>query len=286
MGAGRSNRCGGIQAAESLASRPDERRRLFRLDRSNCNPETFAELDRIIFWLEQSGGNDEMGKIIPVWTALEFFCSMPGEKDLDSVLRQVPPYLIPLIPRWQLIDLWKYMQQAGVEFDAGLAARLEIVREAGRVWASCNLIALFELCLEPEATNPMLSLLKDYPFLIAKVYGIRKLNPLKRAAATHLREFEQKLLFDIKSCYRVRNTIVHDAAMDVAQLDRVTQRLNLILCTCLDTVLGQFIRNPSLSLADLHRCNRATYENWMQQLADTNNPITFERMADPKAYFL
>jgi hypothetical protein len=84
----------------------------------------------------------------------------------------------------------------------------------------------------------------------------------------------------------VRNTIVHDAAIDVLQLDRVSQRLNWLLCTTLDVILHQFSRNPSLTLAQLHDVNLRWFGDWKDSLKDHGKPVSLDQVLYPRVHFL
>jgi hypothetical protein len=256
--------------------------------KGSYNEATFAELDRVLFWLEQSRQTKDLGRLIAEWTALEFLCTLPGKNDLNSILSVVPAYVVPSYCRWLLLDFWNHLLHVRIEFSGELKLRLGITKEAKPgARRDVDLFALHALCLEgDELSNPLRHLISDYSFLIAKWYRVRRMNAGKRSAADDIAVFHRQMEFDLKACYRARNTIVHDAAVNIAQVDRVAQRLNWMLCMCLDRVLFQFSRNPHMTLIDLHRCHTESYDKWRKDLKDTTNPPALETILSPKVYFL
>ncbi len=64
------------------------------------------------------------------------------------------------------------------------------------------------------------------------------------------------------------NTIVHDAAIQIVQIDRLIRRLNWMLSTALDTLLFHFVHNPTVSLTDLHEINKLNFAKWKQRLKE------------------
>lgn len=266
----------------------------YRLPEGKYNQQTFSEFDRIIFWLEQSRLAEEMGSLIAQWTALEFLCSTPGKTASESIADLTPVYVVPQMPRMLLLDFWRALLHIGADFSAELTARLHVSVsvKSGRP-RKCDLVALFEACLEEEATNEIKPLIEPYPILVYKWRHIRQMNPCYMSRGSNhaviwdeVSALERDLVFDLRSCYRVRNTIVHDAAIDVAQIDRLSQRLNWVLTLSLDTLLHQFSRNPALSLTDLHNNNRMSYVKWKEDLKDPSKPLPADLVVFPKTYFL
>jgi hypothetical protein len=53
-----------------------------------------------------------------------------------------------------------------------------------------------------------------------------------------------------------------------------TSRLYLSpICSVLDRLLFQFIRNPTLSLANLHEINAHNFDLWKKRLRDEKSPV-------------
>jgi hypothetical protein len=105
-----------------------------------------------------------------------------------------------------------------------------------------------------SGTNALKLLLQDYPILRRKFGRVRQLDPkpqqdmpIRRA----LSRFESEVVFDLRFAFRARNTIVHDAAIQIVQIDRLIQRLSWMLCVAPDALLYQFVRNPTLALSEL-----------------------------------
>jgi hypothetical protein len=266
----------------------------YRMSSAGRNENTFAELDRVIYWIEQSRRWDEVGRLIALWTALEFLFSKTIRPAAESIQALTPAYLLPNYARELLVDFWAYVEEADeVNLPPPLEARLE-VKETGRgTRRIVNLLKFLELCLEDDATNPLLAIIKDYPVLHRKYRRVKRLDPkLKLASSSDpeiwrdLDRFERQLVFDLRFAYRARNTIVHDAAIQIVQLDRLIQRLGWMLSTALDTLLYQFVRNPTLSLTDLHEINRQNCIKWKLRLKDEKNPVPLAEVVKPPQYCL
>jgi hypothetical protein len=250
------------------------------------NPHTFAALQRTLYWIEQTKRVASVAALISEWTALEFLFTIPGIGDLHAVERHLPAFLAVNFPRWLLLDFWRFLQQIRPTFSAGLIARLDVRLKAPHAKASCNLVALLDACLEDEATNEILPLINDYPLLVSKWRRVRRLRPGKAALTEDINAFVQRLQFDIRTCYRARNTVVHDAAMTVSENERLLQRLHWMLCASVDQILFQFAHNPALGLVDIIRCNHARWEKWRNVIGDTSNVCDAELVVEPPTYFL
>ncbi len=260
------------------------------LEFSSHNVQTYYELDRILYWIEQSRQSEESGALITLWTALEFLCSIPGKKDLDAVVELAPLYQSREYPYSILVDFWRFLRHAiehdGLDLDDEVKRRVEFrqLRKGSR----CNLARLFEISIENGASCPIKPLVTDHPILHYKWRQVRRLNPALRSKASNhtclwddIHTLERRLKFDLRSCYRVRNTIVHDAAVDINQMEQLSQRLHEFLATMLDHLILQFIRNPTLSLVDLHRINQASQERWKSAIKDPANPLPLGEILDP-----
>jgi hypothetical protein len=80
---------------------------------------------------------------------------------------------------------------------------------------------------------------------------------------------------------------VHNAATQVSENERLLQRLNWMLTSSLDKVIFHFSRNPTLELADLHACYRASYLKWYERVAAIVPPFcTLDEIVSPNLFFL
>jgi len=133
---------------------------------------------------------------------------------------------------------------------------------------------------------------KDYPNLTRKVYRIRRLqHPFKKStdypAIWHdIHAFEENLLRDLQFAYRARNEIVHAAAIQIVQLDRLVQRLNWVLCTTMDTLIHQFANHPTRALRELHEANLGSYRLWKETLKSAKAPVPLPDILHPACYGL
>jgi hypothetical protein len=266
----------------------------YKMPTAGRNEGTFAELDRVLYWIEQSRRWDEVGRLVALWTALEFLFSKTIRPAAESIQDLAPAYLLPNYPRELLIDFWAFIEESEVvSLPAPLEARLEVkVTGQGRRRV-VNLLKFLELCLEDDATNPLFALIKDYPILHRKYWRVKRLDPkLKLDSSsdpeiwTDLDRFERRLEFDLRFAYRARNTIVHDAAIQIVQIDRLIQRLSWTLSTSLDTLLYQFVHNPTLSLTDLHELNQQNCAKWKGRLKDETKPVPLSEVVKPPQYCL
>lgn len=264
----------------------------YTMPSSGRNEGTFAELDRVLYWIEQSRSWDEVGRLVALWTALEFLFSKTIRPPAESIQDLAPVYLVPKYPREVLIDFWAFIEQANA-LPPALEGRLEVVATGHGKRRKLNLLKLLELCLEDDDANPLLTAIKGYPILHRKYRRVKRLDPkLKLSTSSQpeiwrdLDKFERGLVFDLQFAYRARNTIVHDAAIQIVQLDRLIQRLSWMLCTALDTLLYQFVRNPTLSLTDLHEINRQNCIKWKARLKDVTAPVPIAEVVNSPQYCL
>lgn len=254
------------------------------------NHGTFAELDRVLYWLEQSRRWDDVGRLIALWTAMEFLFSKTTRSAAESIQDFLPAYLVPNFARELLLDLWAFAEHVpGVVLPPNLTARLGVQETGIGKRRNVNLVRLLEVCLEPEATNALLPLIKDYPILLRKFKRVRFLDPtpqqdmpIRRA----LSRFESEVVFDLRFAFRARNTIVHDAAIQIVQIDRLIQRLNWMLCTALDGLLYQFVRNPTLSVSELHEINKHNFATWKKRLKESKTAVPLSEIVDPPRHCL
>jgi len=264
----------------------------YKMPTGSRDESTFAELDRVLYWLEQSRRWDDVGRLIALWTALEFLFSKTERTAAESIQEILPSYLVPKYPRELLLDFWIFLDSAGeVVLPMEMESHLEVQTtrdNKGRPRRKASLVKLLELCLQDDKTNPLKAIIKDYPILLRKYYRVRRLNPslkLKSSSAPEmwvdLSRFELELTFDLRYAYRARNTIVHDAAIQIVQIEPLIQRLNWMLCTALDTLLFQFVNNPKLSLSDLHELNKLNFSKWKQRLREETKPVPLAEIVDP-----
>jgi hypothetical protein len=265
----------------------------YELDPTTRNPETFTQLDRVVYWLEQSRRWDDVGRLIALWTAMEFLFSKSSTAAPASIAQLLPAYLAPTFARELLRDLWAYIEHAELKLSPEFEARLEVGAANRGRRRRVDLVQLLESCLEDDTTNSLRSHIKEYPILLRKYYRVRRLNPKLRLAGSSnpeicndLNRFEQRILFEVRYAYRARNAVVHDAATDVIQIERLVQRLNWMVCTSLDTLLYQYTRNKTLSLTDLHEINDQSHVRWKSRLKDDATPVPLSEVVVPPRYGL
>jgi hypothetical protein len=261
-------------------------KRLETIDTNTCNAQTMHALDRVLFWLEQSRRVDPMTALTTEWTALEFLLSGQGVRHLDAVVKYVPSYLAPRYPRLVLVDFWKYFLHIKPTLSDDFKKSIGCI-DANHVKAraTCDFSALLNVCLNDETPNEIEPLIRDYPLLISKWQRIRRLRPDQKSLHEDVLRFTQGIVFDLRTCYRARNTVVHDAAMTLTEHLRLLQRLNWVLCRCFDQAIYSFSRNPSLSVDDLHNCSEMSAEQWLKDVKDITNPCSLEHVVNPPNYF-
>ena len=253
------------------------------------NNSTFAELDRLLYWLEQSVRSDDVGRLIALWTAMEFMFSKTTRSAAASIQDFLPAYLVPNFARELLVDLWAFIEHVpDITLPQFLMDRLEVQETGVGRRRKVNLVKLLLLCLETEATNPLKALIQEYPIILRKFGRVRQLDPTPQndmPIFRVLRRFESEVVFDLRYAYRARNTIVHDAAIQIVQIDRLIQRLNWMLCTALDGLLYQFVHNPTLSLSELHEINKHNFVAWKKRLKGTT-AMPLSEIVDPPRHCL
>lgn len=262
----------------------------YTMSSAGRNNDTFAELDRVLYWLEQSRRWDDVGRLIALWTAMEFLFSKTTRSPAESIQEFVPAYLVPNLARELLVDLWAFIEHVKeITLPPDMADRLEVQATGVGKRRKVNLVKLLELCLEPEDINPLKPLIQDYPILRQKFGRVRQLDPKPQQdmpIRRTLSRFESEVVFDLRFAFRARNTIVHDAAIQIVQIDRLIQRLNWMLCTALDALLYQFVRNPTLSLSELHEVNMHNFTAWKKQLHPDKRAVPLSEVVDPPRHCL
>jgi hypothetical protein len=59
-----------------------------------------------------------------------------------------------------------------------------------------------------------------------------------------------------------------------------------MLSTALDTLLYQFVHNPTLSLTDLHEINKQNFAKWKQRLKGETGQMPLADIVNPPQYCL
>jgi hypothetical protein len=263
----------------------------YGLRQQSCDMQTYAELDRVMYWYEQSRSWDDLGRLIALWTALEFLFGQMDASAVKGIQFGLPAYVVPQYPRLLLLDLRALLNRIEFDWPEDLLARLQATAPRKRLWTTA-LDKLLAACWEEEATNALLKLVGDYPNVTRKIYRIRRLqHPFKkstdRPAVWHdIDDFEQGLLNDLRFAYRARNQIVHAAAVKVVQLDRLVQRLNWMLCTTMDVLIHQFANHPSRSLRELHEANLGSYRLWKETIKSLSPPLPLHEILQPACHGL
>ncbi len=264
--------------------------KFYAIPAAGRNNGTFAELDRLLYWLEQSGRSDDVGRLIALWTAMEFMFSKTTRSAAESIKDFLPAYLVPNFARELLVDLWAFIEHVpDITIPQFLMDRLEVQETGVGNRRKVNLVKLLELCLEPEATNPLKALIQEYPIILRKFGRVRQLDPTPQNDMPIFRDisrFEREVEFDLRYAYRARNSIVHDAAIQIVQIDRLIQRLNWMLCTALDSLLYQFVHNPTLSLSELHEINKHNFVAWKKRLKGGTMAMPLSEIVDPPRHCL
>lgn len=257
----------------------------YAMPASGRNPDTHAELDRVLYWLEQSHRWDDVGQLIALWTALEFLFARTSRSAAESIQDLLPSYLVPNFARETMIDFWQHLDYAtGHVMPEPVTQHLEIsIRDDGNV-RMVGLDKLLALALQPQEGNPLDQLVEPYPQLVRKLARIRQFDPtpqIDMPIRRLLSRYERQIVFDIRYAFRARNTIVHDAAIHIVQIDRLIERMQWMLSTTLDTLLFQFIHNPTLSLSELHEINAQSFKQWKKRLADQAQTVPLADIVNP-----
>jgi hypothetical protein len=237
----------------------------------DCNIETYAELDRVMYWYEQSRGWDDLGRLIALWTALEFLFGQLDESAVRGIQTGLPAYVIPQYARLLVLDLRAMLNRIELVWPPETLAVLDGTAEGGRL-KTLNLQALLEAACEEDAAHKLYPVVGDYPNVVRKIRRIYRLkHPFKKStdhpAVWHdVAAFEQGMLYDLQFAYRARNEIVHAAAVRIVQLDRLVQRLNWMVCTTMDVLIYQFASHPKRTLRELHEANIGSFRLWKETL--------------------
>jgi hypothetical protein len=261
--------------------------RYYRVSKRLRNERTYNALDRVLYWVERSRKSADEPRLIALWTAMEFLFSSAGMRTLDAMIKLVPAYICPQYPRQLLLDFWRFLRKTRPDGTTEITASLQL--SSPKVG---DLVALAEEAFRDDSANKIKSMYEKYPIVLRKWRLVRRLNPnCPRSGKSlplckDLEAFSRSIKFDLRSCYRARNRIIHDAATDVVQLDRLSQQLDWFLGTAVDTLLYQATLNPTLSLSDLHAINYLNYEEWIKALSDVSNPIDLHNVIQPSSYFL
>ncbi len=257
----------------------------YSMPKQGRNEGTFAELDRVLYWLEQARRWDDVGRLIALWTALEFLFSKTTQPAPEAIQDLMPAYLVPNYARLLLLDLWAFIEHVpAITLPPDMETRLEVQPTGVGTRRKVNLGKLLEECLKDDATNPLKAVIATFPILLRKYHRVRLLDPTPQQdmpIRRCLSRFEKEVIFDLRFAFRARNTIVHDAAIQIIQIDRLIQRMNWMLSTALDTLLFQFAHNPTLSLSDLHEINRVNFAKWKKRLKESAAPPFPGKVAIP-----
>jgi hypothetical protein len=196
----------------------------------------------------------------------------------------MPAYLVPNYARSLLLDLWAFIEHVpAVTLPPEMEIRLEVQATGIGIRRKVNLVRLLEECLKDDATNPLKAVIAEYPLLMRKYRRVRLLDPTPQKdmpIRRCLSRFEKEITFELQFAFRARNSIVHDAAIQVVQIDRLIQRLNWMLSTALDTLLFQFIHNPTVSLTDLHEINKINFGKWKKRIQESE-PVPIAEIVKP-----
>ena len=101
-------------------------RAFYSLTSGAYHKETFSQLDRIIYWLEQSWQTEDLGALVSQWTTLEFLCSIPGKSAPEAIRTLLPVYVVPRYSRLLLLDFWKFCLLARIAFPQSTRQQLKI----------------------------------------------------------------------------------------------------------------------------------------------------------------
>ena len=258
----------------------------YKLRLKNCNLQTYAELDRVMYWYEQSRGWDDLGRLIALWTGLEFLFGQLDEAAVRGIQIGLPAYVVPQYARLLVLDLRTLLHRIEFDWPGDLLTKLQATAPGKRL-RTLHLLGLTEQCCEEDAANLLYPLVKDYPNVTRKIRRIyRCKHPFKKStdhpAIWHdIESLEQGLLNDLRFAYRARNQIVHAAAVEIVQLNRLVQRLNWMLCTTMDMLIYQFDNHPTRSLRELHEANVGSFRLWKETLRTEAPPVPLRDILQP-----
>jgi len=258
----------------------------YEMERQRCNRRAFARLERALNWYHvtlQSNAPLET-KLISLWTTVEYLFSMDGEKEPEivKIRRFLPPYIVLNRCRIQLLEFYHLVRKFQIELPEG--TQLVDTADPQKV----ILAKFLEFCyLITKQRTAFCLKLEEEPLLLKKLSDLASLSPQASEDTTPLRFFEtleQKVRFDIDSIYRTRNRLVHQAEMDMVDLNRIFRRLNCLLVTVLDQVLFRFRFNKHDSLEAFHYAFSTHYEILKNKIGE--NTATYSDVAEPQLSFL
>jgi hypothetical protein len=263
----------------------------YKLRLKSCSLQTYAELDRVMYWYEQSRGWDDLGRLIALWTALEFLFGQLDESAVRGIQIGLPAYVVPQYARLLVLDLRTLFNRIEFDWPGDLLTKLQATAPEKRL-KTTNLLALLEQSCEEDATNLLHPLVKDYPNLTRKIRRIYRCKHSFKKSTDHpaiwhdIEALEQGLLNDLRFAYRARNQIVHAAAVQIVQLDRLVQRLNWMLCTTMDVLIHQFANHPARSLRELHEANLGSFRLWKETLKSEKPAVPPRDILQPACHGL
>ncbi len=255
------------------------------------NDQTYAELDRVMYWFEQSRDRDDLGRLVSLWTAMEFLFGQSGEKTHVSIAVRLAAYVVPRFARLLVLDLKMFLSKIELAWPAPLLEKLNARLRDDRLH-STDLHALAKVCCVDDPVNELIPVINDYPMLKRKHRRVFRLShPWKKDTAHpavwhDIDRFERAFLHDVRYAYRVRNAVVHDAAINVLQLGRLVQRLNWMLCTAMDVLIFQFAHHRRMGLQDLHEANVGSYHLWKETLKSGKHTVPLEQILFPMCHGL
>src|SRR5579883_582998 len=256
-----------------------------------CNDRTYAELDRVMYWFEQSRERNDLGQLISLWTALEFLFGQSGKKTHVSIAHRLAAYVVPRYARLLVLDLKTFLGRIELAWPGPLLEKMNSSLRDNR-FHSTDLHALAKVCCVDDPGNELVPVIQDYPILVRKHRRIfRLMHPWKKSteypAVWHdIDRFERALLHDVRYAYRVRNAVVHDAAVEIPRLDRLVQRLNWMLCTAMDSLIFQFAHHPRMDLQGLHEANVGSYHLWKELLKNDKHTVPLDQILSPVCHGL
>src|SRR5262249_56972143 len=92
----------------------------YELRRKDCNMQTYAEVDRVMYWYEQSRGWDDLGRLIALWTTLEFLFGQLDESAVKGIQIGLPAYVVPQYARLPVLDLRTLLNRIELDWPGDL----------------------------------------------------------------------------------------------------------------------------------------------------------------------
>jgi len=258
---------------------------LFQLSTSNHNAETYARLERALYWFYGTFRTRSPleTKFNNLWIAAEYLFSKEKERQLGTVAmkRFMAPYVVMNWARSSLLELCRLADY----FEIAVPREISTVSNE---WKGISLASLWDWCY-CQITDEVSSCVPVNldPVLAYRVQLLGRIHPLSddgHELSRFVAVLEKRIEFDIDAFYRTRNRLVHEAATEIVDLERIFKRLDFFLRNVLEQLLFRFRFNSLVSLEALHVSYREHYEIQKQRISE--GYATSEELLDSTVSFL